>query len=288
MDPFDLPLLNTLILLCSGTTVTWAHHCADPRRPRRPEEGPVADDPARPAVHPHPGLRICRTRRSPSASNTYGSAFYMATGFHGFHVIIGTIFLIVCLRARLQGPLHPAPALRLRGGGLVLALRRRGVAVPVRRRLRLGRLGRRDPLNMTRRVPLLPTLVRGGRGRYHDRARRLAGFVPQAPRRKRAIARYDPAQTMNSDVAVAGDGGGARPRALPPCPRSLRRVRSHRRCGGSLARGRGGLGPCRANVGSTAAELADIALGWSRARTGQLDGRRSGRVRRARGQDRCA
>ncbi len=46
--------------------------------------------------------------------NTYSSAFYMATGFHGFHVIVGTIFLIICLRRHLPRPLHPAPALRLR------------------------------------------------------------------------------------------------------------------------------------------------------------------------------
>ena len=39
--------------------------------------------------------------------NTYGSAFYMATGFHGFHVLVGTIFLIVCLRRAYLGHFTP-------------------------------------------------------------------------------------------------------------------------------------------------------------------------------------
>ena len=68
------------------------------------------------------------------------SNFFMATGFHGFHVIIGTIFLSVCLIRALNGHFHPRKARRLRGRGLVLALRGRGLAVPVLRRLHLGRL----------------------------------------------------------------------------------------------------------------------------------------------------
>jgi hypothetical protein len=60
----------------------------------------------------------------------------MATGFHGFHVLVGTIFLIVCLMRLMAGSAHAAEALRLRGGRLVLALRRRGLAVPVRLHLR--------------------------------------------------------------------------------------------------------------------------------------------------------
>ena len=72
----------------------------------------------------------------------YGSTFFMATGFHGFHVIVGTIFLTVCLIRCLQGRLHAEAAFRLRGGRLVLAFRRRRVAVPVHVDLRLGRLGR--------------------------------------------------------------------------------------------------------------------------------------------------
>ncbi|WP_370209446.1 cytochrome c oxidase subunit 3, partial [Salipiger bermudensis] len=39
--------------------------------------------------------------------NTYGSSFYMATGFHGFHVIVGTIMLAVCLYRSYQGHFTP-------------------------------------------------------------------------------------------------------------------------------------------------------------------------------------
>ena len=73
------------------------------------------------------------------AGHIYGSTFFMATGFHGAHVLIGTIFLLVCLIRVDTGRLHSEAALRLRGGRLVLALRRRRLAVPVRLHLRVGR-----------------------------------------------------------------------------------------------------------------------------------------------------
>ena len=95
-DPWHFPLLNTLILLTSGTTVTWAHH-ALLHKDRR---GLIA------GLGLTIILGLCFTcvqayeyanAAFSFGGNIYGATFFMATGFHGFHVIIGTIFLIVCL-----------------------------------------------------------------------------------------------------------------------------------------------------------------------------------------------
>jgi len=101
-DPWDLPLMNTLILLLSGTTVTYAHHCLiEGKRPGL-LYGLMATVflgalftlfQAYEYSHAEFGF----------AGNIYGANFYMATGFHGFHVIVGTIFLFVCLLRASQG-----------------------------------------------------------------------------------------------------------------------------------------------------------------------------------------
>jgi cytochrome c oxidase subunit 3 len=105
-DPYHLPLLNTLILLLSGTTVTWAHHA-------------LLDGNRRDVLR---GLGItvllgisftCLQAYEyahalfPFAGGIFGSTFFMATGFHGFHVIVGTIFLFVCLLRAYRGDFKP-------------------------------------------------------------------------------------------------------------------------------------------------------------------------------------
>ncbi len=106
MDPFNLPLLNTLILLCSGTTLTWAHHSLIHGDRESAKQGlwltiilGVVFSAIQAFEYMHAPF--------PFGENTYGSAFYMATGFHGFHVIVGTIFLIVCLRRLYVGHFTP-------------------------------------------------------------------------------------------------------------------------------------------------------------------------------------
>jgi len=105
-DPWHLPLLNTLILLLSGTTVTWAHHAL------------LHND--------RKGLKLalwctivlgalfttCQAIEYSHAAfsysgNIYGATFFMATGFHGFHVLIGTIFLAICLARAYAGQFTP-------------------------------------------------------------------------------------------------------------------------------------------------------------------------------------
>ncbi len=101
-NPFDLPLMNTLILLLSGTTVTWAHHALKEGNRR----GLIAGLACTVAL----GLSftcIQAYEYSHAAfgfrENIYSSAFFMATGFHGFHVIVGTIFLAVNLIRAIRG-----------------------------------------------------------------------------------------------------------------------------------------------------------------------------------------
>jgi cytochrome c oxidase subunit III len=102
LDPLHLPLYNTVILLLSGTTVTWAHHAL------------IHDD--------RKGLiwgltltvllglifssvQIYEYAVAPFnfSGSLYGATFFMATGFHGFHVFVGTVFLMVCLFRALAG-----------------------------------------------------------------------------------------------------------------------------------------------------------------------------------------
>ena len=95
-DPWHLPLLNTLILLTSGTTVTWAHHSLI----HGDRNGLISGLTLTVIL----GLIFTSVQAYEYANapfsfagNIYGATFFMATGFHGFHVIVGTIFLFVCL-----------------------------------------------------------------------------------------------------------------------------------------------------------------------------------------------
>ncbi|AKH42323.1 cytochrome c oxidase subunit 3 [Altererythrobacter atlanticus] len=106
MDPFALPLLNTMILLCSGTTLTWAHHSLIHGDREGLKKGLWATILLGILFS---AIQAYEYMHAPFGfgGNTYSSAFYMATGFHGFHVIVGTIFLIVCLRRTYVGDFTP-------------------------------------------------------------------------------------------------------------------------------------------------------------------------------------
>lgn len=95
-NPFNIPLLNTIILLRSGATVTWTHHC-------------LLNQEHREAIFSltltvilgfyFTGLQAFEYYEASFsiADSVYGATFFIATGFHGLHVIIGSTFLLVCL-----------------------------------------------------------------------------------------------------------------------------------------------------------------------------------------------
>nr|YP_009940456.1 cytochrome c oxidase subunit III [Luciola unmunsana]QNZ92072.1 cytochrome c oxidase subunit III [Luciola unmunsana] len=95
-NPVQIPLLNTVILISSGITVTWAHHS-------------IMENDYKQSIYSlsltillgiyFSILQAYEYMESSFtiADSAYGSTFFMATGFHGIHVMIGTTFLAVCL-----------------------------------------------------------------------------------------------------------------------------------------------------------------------------------------------
>ncbi len=111
-DPWDLPLLNTVVLLLSGTTVTWAHHSLIENNRRGLVWGLVLTvalgllfTTLQAYEYAHAAFGF--NRDGDYGGNIYGSTFFMATGFHGAHVIIGTVFLFVCLVRAMRGHFTP-------------------------------------------------------------------------------------------------------------------------------------------------------------------------------------
>jgi len=105
-DPFHIPFLNTLILLLSGTTITWAHHAL------------IENDRKTLVLGlgltvllgiSFTSLQVVEYSNAPFhfSGGVYPSVFFLATGFHGFHVIVGTCFLIVCWLRAQNGQFTP-------------------------------------------------------------------------------------------------------------------------------------------------------------------------------------
>lgn len=95
-NPFGVPLLNTIVLLSSGVSVTWAHHALMAGEWTSSSQGLLLTIILGVYFTFLQALEYYEARFS-IADRVYGSSFFIATGFHGLHVIIGSSFLGVCL-----------------------------------------------------------------------------------------------------------------------------------------------------------------------------------------------
>jgi cytochrome c oxidase subunit 3 len=96
VNPFELPLLNTVLLLSSGATVTYSHHSLIQGQRKGALYGSLATVLLAIIFTVFQGVEYSVSSFTISDS-AFGTCFFFATGFHGLHVIIGTIFLGVAL-----------------------------------------------------------------------------------------------------------------------------------------------------------------------------------------------
>ncbi|MGE4480311.1 cytochrome c oxidase subunit 3 [Acidocella sp.] len=101
IDPFAIPLFNTMVLLLSGTTITWAHHALLEGDRKALVRGLGVTIALGVMFLCGQGWEYTHSPFPFHHGGIYPSSFFIATGFHGAHVIVGTLFLIVCFfRAR--------------------------------------------------------------------------------------------------------------------------------------------------------------------------------------------
>ncbi len=106
-NPLEVPLLNTIILLSSGIRVTWAHHALMSGRHARAFKGLLITVILGLYFTALQALEYYEASFS-LADGAFGSTFFVATGFHGLHVIVGTLFLLVCLLRIKRGHFSPS------------------------------------------------------------------------------------------------------------------------------------------------------------------------------------
>ncbi|EJL31529.1 heme/copper-type cytochrome/quinol oxidase, subunit 3 [Caulobacter sp. AP07] len=114
VSPWHLPLVNTLTLLLSGTTITWSHHALQQGDRQGAKWGLILTILLGALfttiqIYEYAHINHEHLFYSEAAANSglYGSTFFLATGFHGFHVFVGTLFLIVCLIRLMNGAFTP-------------------------------------------------------------------------------------------------------------------------------------------------------------------------------------
>nr|YP_010614733.1 cytochrome c oxidase subunit III [Dexia fulvifera]WAS35308.1 cytochrome c oxidase subunit III [Dexia fulvifera] len=100
-NPFQIPLLNTVILLTSGVTVTWAHHSLMESNHSQTTQSLFFTIMLGIYFTMLQAYEYFEASFS-IADSIYGSTFFVATGFHGIHVLIGTTFLLICLIRHLN------------------------------------------------------------------------------------------------------------------------------------------------------------------------------------------